>query len=98
MNPSAKVFTSAIASLFGQDRLRAFAATIAFNMKVYLRHVKHGMYYCGRNTWTSDTTLAVKFETPAEAMWAARGEKMTQMEIVVREGNPPGEKVLAIIQ
>jgi hypothetical protein len=65
--------------------------------KAYLRHVKHGMYYCGWNRWTSDPTLAVKFETPADAMWAARDEKMTQMEIVIYEGNPPVEKVVAII-
>ena len=66
-------------------------------MKVYLRHVKHGMYYCGWRTWTSDPTLAVKFATPADALWTARGEKLTQMEIVVCEGNPPVEKVVAII-
>jgi hypothetical protein len=67
------------------------------NMKVYLRHVKHGMYYCGFNRWTSDPTLAVKFETPGQALWAARGEKMTQLEIVIREGNPPVETVMAIV-
>jgi len=67
-------------------------------MKVYLRHVKTGMYYCGLNKWTSDTTWAVKFETPLEAMQRARGEMMTQMEIVTYEGNPAVEKVLAIIE
>jgi hypothetical protein len=67
-------------------------------MKVYLRHVKHGMYYCGPSRWTSDTTLAVTFETPVEAMWRLRSEKMTDMEIVTREGNPPVEKVVAIIE
>jgi hypothetical protein len=67
-------------------------------MKVYLRHVKTGMYYCGWHRWTSDTTVAVTFETPADALWTVRAEKMTQMEIVVREGNPPVEKVVAIIE
>jgi hypothetical protein len=67
-------------------------------MKVYLRHVKTGMYYCGWNKWTSDTTRAVKFETPLEAIQRARSEMMTQMEIVTYEGNPPVEKVLAIIE
>jgi hypothetical protein len=67
-------------------------------MKVYLRHVKTGMYYCGRHRWTSDTTLADKFETPVEAMQMARSEMMTQMEIVIREGNPLVEKVVAIIE
>jgi hypothetical protein len=70
---------------------------VGVTTKAYLRHVKHGMYYCGWNRWTSDPTLAVKFETPAEAMWAARDENMTQMEIVIFEGNPPVEKVVAII-
>ena len=67
-------------------------------MKVYLRHVKTGMYYCGWHRWTSDTTQAVKFETTVEAMQRARSEMMTQMEIVIREGNPPAEKVVAIIE
>jgi hypothetical protein len=67
-------------------------------MKVYLRHVKHRMYYCGWNRWTSDPTLAVTFENPVEAMQEARSEMMTQMEIVIREGNPPVEKVVAIIE
>lgn len=67
-------------------------------MNVYLRHVKHGMYYCGWHRWTSDTTQAVKFETTVEAMQRARSEMMTQMEIVIREGNPPVEKVVAIIE
>jgi hypothetical protein len=67
-------------------------------LKVYLRHAKHGMYYCGWRTWTSDTTLAVTFETMVDALWRARSEKMTQMEIVIREGNPPVERVVAIIE
>jgi hypothetical protein len=67
-------------------------------MKVYLRHAKHGMYYCGWNRWTSDPSLAVKFETPVEALQRARSAMMTQMEIVIQEGNPPVEKVVAIIE
>jgi hypothetical protein len=66
-------------------------------MKVYLRHVKHGMYFCGWHRWTSDPTLAVKFETPSEAISRARTEKMTEMEAVIRVGDPPVERVLPII-
>jgi hypothetical protein len=67
-------------------------------MKAYLRHVRTGMYYCGWNRWTSDTTQAIKFESTVEAMQRARNEMMTQMELVIREGNPPVEKVVAIIE
>jgi hypothetical protein len=67
-------------------------------MKVYLRHVKHGMYYCGWRRWTSDTTRAFEFDTPIEGMHRGRSEMMTQMEIVIQEGNPQVEKVVAIIE
>ena len=42
--------------------------------------------------------MAVKFDVPAEALWRARSEKMTQMEIVIRDGSPQVEKVVAIIE
>jgi hypothetical protein len=67
-------------------------------MKVYLRHVKTGMYYSGWHNWTSDNTRAVKFETPQEALQRARSEMMTQMEIVIHDGNPVTEKVVPIVE
>jgi hypothetical protein len=67
-------------------------------MKVYLRHVKTRMYYSGWHNWTSDTTRAVKFETPQEAMQRARSEMMSQMEIVIQDGNPMVEKVVPIVE
>jgi hypothetical protein len=66
-------------------------------MKVYLRHVKTGMYYSGWHNWTSDPTRAVKFETPEEAIQRSRTEMMAQMEIVILQGDPVVEKVVPIV-
>ena len=67
-------------------------------MKVYLRHVKTRMYYSGWACWTSDLKRALSFEKPEDAMQRTRSEMISQLEMVIHEGNPPVEKVVPIIE
>jgi hypothetical protein len=67
-------------------------------MKVYLRHVRTRMYYSGWACWTSDLKHAVRFEKPEDAMQRARSEMMSQLELVIQEGNPVVETVVPIVE
>lgn len=56
------------------------------------------MYYSGWACWTSDPKHAVSFEKPEDAVQVARSEMMSQMEMVIHEGNPMIEKVVPIVE
>jgi hypothetical protein len=40
---------------------------------------------------------AVNFETPEDAMQRARSEMLSQMEVVIQEGDPVVERVVPIV-
>ena len=67
-------------------------------MKVYLRHVKTRMYYSGWACWTSDPKHAFSFEKPEDAIQRARSEMMSQLEMVIQEGNPVVQRVVPILE
>ena len=67
-------------------------------MNVYLRHVKTRMYYSGWHNWTIDIKHAVSFEKPEDAMQRAKSEMLSQMEVVILEGDPGVERVVPIVE
>ena len=54
------------------------------------------MYYSGWACWTSDLKQALSFEDPEDAIQRARSEMISQLEMVIQEGNPMVEKVVPI--
>ena len=65
---------------------------------VYLRHAKTGMYYSGWHNWTSDIKGAFNFETKEQAVERARGEGLSQMEVVLRQEDAAQEIVMPIVE
>jgi hypothetical protein len=55
------------------------------------------MYYAGWHNWTTDVKHAVVFEGPEDAMKRARSEGMSQLEMVIHEGDPVVERVVPIV-
>jgi hypothetical protein len=66
-------------------------------MKVFLRHVKTRLYYSGWHSWTGDMKQATKFERPEDAIQKARSEMLSQVEMVIQQGNPIEERVVPIV-
>jgi hypothetical protein len=54
------------------------------------------MYYSGWACWTGDVKHAVSFEKPEDAMQRARSEMISQLEMVIQEGDPVKERVVPI--
>jgi hypothetical protein len=56
--------------------------------KVYLRHVSTKLYFSGWHNWSADVRRAVDFEKREAAVERARREQLSQVEVVIQEGDP----------
>ncbi len=67
------------------------------NGNVFLRHTRTRLYYAGWHSWIQDTRQALSFPSPEDAVERARGEQLSQVEVVIR--NEDGsEKVLPVVE
>jgi hypothetical protein len=63
-------------------------------MKVFLRHRQMGLYYAGRQCWSSDPAKAINFEAIETAAVMRRGCVPPETEVVLGDTDPLCELAL----
>ena len=66
------------------------------NMKVFLRNRETGQFYAGTKGWTGDASVAHNFKTVESAVQLARTQKLTVVEVVVRNNDSTDDSVLQV--
>jgi hypothetical protein len=59
--------------------------------------VKTRLYYSGWASWTGDVQQGVNFETLEDAIQRARSEMLSQIEVVIQEGDPVVERAVPVV-
>ena len=68
------------------------------NIRVFLRNRATGQFYSGSNGWRGNASVAHDFETVESAIELARTQRLADMEVVMRYGDPAFDLVLPLKQ
>ena len=67
---------------------------MSVKLRVILRNKKSGLYYASRNRWVADPTCALDFDDIEHVGRLAFEEDVTQLEVVLANGDSTREWVL----
>ncbi len=65
-------------------------------MRVLLRHMDTGFYYCGGYDWVDEVAGALDFGTVLKAATVALEQKLSKLTVVIRYDEPECEVALPL--